>query len=293
MSKSIPHLNSLQLLSEIGVTDWDDKDFAVVSNLSTRLNIQYPFRCTDYIIGFVTEGSANGFINLQSFNLNKNSLIIITPFNIMDSIHQSDDLKISGITFTKNFITEHLADIHMLDELSFLKQGNAPVLPVSEEDVTRLNDFFSVMSSLAKDKKMPHRKKMIRTMLQTFLYGVDSIYQPEFNYQKKRLTRKEELNFQFQNLLVNCFEDQRSVSFYAEQLNVTAKYLSESVKEISGKTAGELIDDMVILEAKVLLKNSNLTIYQVADMLHFSDQFLFSKFFKNHTALSPSEYRKK
>jgi AraC-like DNA-binding protein len=291
MIETIPHLNSSQLLSGIGITDWDDKDFAVVHKLPLKFTIPYPFRPTDYLIGFVTEGSVRALIDLREFNSNRNSLIVISPFNILEYISQSDNFTISGVLFTKNFITEHLADIHMLENLPFLTHGNIPVMTVDEKDVVLLNTFFLIIEGLAKNKKNPHRKKMIRNVMEAFLYGVDAVYQPEFCLTKRKSSRKEELNTQLQNLIVQYFKDQRSVSFYAEKLNVTAKYLSESVKEVSGKTAGELIDDMVILEAKVLLKNSNLTISQVADLLHFSNQFLFSKFFKGHTQLSPTEYR--
>jgi AraC family transcriptional activator of pobA len=294
MNKNIPHLNSSQLLSGIGITDWDDKDFSIIhSGLPLKFTIPYPFRPTDYLIGFVTEGSVRALINLREFNFNKNSLIVISPFNILESISQSDDLTVSGVSFTKNFITEHLADIHMLENLPFLAQGNIPVMTVAEKDVALLNNFFLLIESLAKNKKNPHRKKMIRNVMEAFLYGVDAVYQPEFSLTGRRSSRKEELSIKLQSLVAQHFKDQRSVSFYAEKLNVTSKYLSESVKEISGKTAGELIDEMVILEAKVLLKNSNLTISQVADLLHFSDQFLFSKFFKGHAGFSPSEYRKR
>ena len=97
---------------------------------------------------------------------------------------------------------------------------------------------------------------------------------------------------QFVKLLSDSFREERSVIFYAEQLHVTPRYLSQTVKEVTGKSAGELIDEMVILEAKALLNDVSLTISQVADSLYFSDQFFFSKYFKRLTGLSPSEYKK-
>jgi YesN/AraC family two-component response regulator len=73
---------------------------------------------------------------------------------------------------------------------------------------------------------------------------------------------------------------------------VTPKYLSQTVKEVSGKTAGEFIDEMVMMEAKVLLSDLSLSVAQVSEELFFSDQFFFSKFFKNHAGITPSAYRK-
>jgi len=64
------------------------------------------------------------------------------------------------------------------------------------------------------------------------------------------------------------------------------------VKKLTGKTAGKYIDDLVIVEAKNLLRDPSLTIAQIADLLYFSDQFFFSKFFKRYTGITPSDYRK-
>jgi AraC-like DNA-binding protein len=86
-------------------------------------------------------------------------------------------------------------------------------------------------------------------------------------------------------------ESQRNVNTYAEQLSITPKYLTETVKEITGKTAGEIIDDFVLLEAKLLLDNPALSIAEIADELHFSDQSFFGKYFKRHAGVSPKEYR--
>ncbi len=88
------------------------------------------------------------------------------------------------------------------------------------------------------------------------------------------------------------FNEQRNVQYYANELNVNPKYLTQTVKEVSGKSAGELIDDFVIQEAKLLLTDSSLSISEVGDILHFSDQSFFGKFFKRHTGFSPSEFRK-
>jgi AraC-like DNA-binding protein len=86
-------------------------------------------------------------------------------------------------------------------------------------------------------------------------------------------------------------KEQRSVKYYADQLAITPKYLTEVVNEVTGKSAGELIDEKVVQEVKFLLNNSHYTIGQIADALHFSDQSFLRKFFKRISGVSPSEYR--
>lgn len=81
--------------------------------------------------------------------------------------------------------------------------------------------------------------------------------------------------------------------FMQDKLCVTAKYLSLISKEVSGQPAGNWIDEYVILEAKTLLKSSQMSIQEIADSLNFANQSFFGKYFKHHTGISPKEYRKR
>ncbi len=105
------------------------------------------------------------------------------------------------------------------------------------------------------------------------------------------MTRKEDILSNFLKQLAAHFKEERSVQFYADALFITPKHLTKTVKELTTKTCGEFIDDMVIAEAKILLGDLSYSVGQVADHLHFSDQFFFSKFFKRRTGLSPREYK--
>lgn len=105
------------------------------------------------------------------------------------------------------------------------------------------------------------------------------------------ISRKENLVRDFTELVQKHFVDDRKVKNYANKLNITPKYLSETVREISGKTAGDIIDLYVIQEAVLLLNNSKLSISEISDRLNFSNQSFFGKFFKRHTGLSPKKQR--
>jgi YesN/AraC family two-component response regulator len=123
------------------------------------------------------------------------------------------------------------------------------------------------------------------------MYECVSIFNRYNKIYKAKLNRKEELALHFIELLSVNFEKERSVTYYGHQLHITPKYLTETMKEITGKTAGELIDQAVIMQAKVLLSNPSLNINQVAEALNFSDQSFFGKFFKKHVGVSPLKYR--
>ena len=108
----------------------------------------------------------------------------------------------------------------------------------------------------------------------------------------QNLARDAELNFKFQELLAQHDKMQHTLKFYADSLFITPKYLIHAIKNASGKSPGKLIDEAIVAEAKLLLKNTSLSIATVAEELHFSDQASFSKFFKKHTGFSPLSYRR-
>ena len=85
---------------------------------------------------------------------------------------------------------------------------------------------------------------------------------------------------------------ERNLSFYADKLYLTPKYLSKLIKSVSGKSAHEWIDSFVILEAKNLLKYSDMSIKAIVYELNFPNQTTFYRFFKTKTGMTPSEYRK-
>jgi AraC-like DNA-binding protein len=92
--------------------------------------------------------------------------------------------------------------------------------------------------------------------------------------------------------LVNEYHcSERGMAFYADKLCLTPKYLSTLIKKASGRSAPDWIDDFVILEAKNLLKYTDLAIKEIVYKLHFPNQSVFFKFFKANTSLTPSEYR--
>lgn len=96
---------------------------------------------------------------------------------------------------------------------------------------------------------------------------------------------------QFINLVQQNFRKERFLEFYASKLEITPKHLSRTLKALTGNTAVEWIERYVILEAKVLLKSTNMSIQQIADDLNFPSQSFFGKYFKKNVGMSPKEFR--
>ena len=104
--------------------------------------------------------------------------------------------------------------------------------------------------------------------------------------------RAEDLFSKFIQLLEKNFRTERRVSWYAQQLEITPKYLSEIVKLVSKRTPNEWIDSYVVLELRVMLNNSTLNIKQIAEDMNFANQSFLGKYFKEHVGVSPTEFRK-
>ena len=97
---------------------------------------------------------------------------------------------------------------------------------------------------------------------------------------------------QFIKLVESNFRRERRVGWYAEQIDITPKYLSETIKKVSQRTPNEWIDNYVVLELRLMLKNSTKSIKQITDEMNFPNQSFLGKFFKEHVGLSPTEYRR-
>lgn len=87
------------------------------------------------------------------------------------------------------------------------------------------------------------------------------------------------------------FRKERQIRFYADKLNVSTAYLSRLVKEISGSTVNDHVSSLLYKEICNLLKQSDMTMGEIADSLHFSDQSALSNFFKLRSGMSPLAYR--
>jgi YesN/AraC family two-component response regulator len=97
--------------------------------------------------------------------------------------------------------------------------------------------------------------------------------------------------YKFLALVESDYLISRRVSYYAEKMCMTPKYLSALVKDASGRGANDWINDTVILNAKILIKKSDMTVQQVSDMLHFPNPSFFGQYFKRYTGMTPNKFK--
>ncbi len=250
----------------------------------------HPARSTHFAIHLNLDEPIEIKYNLINYTIRKNSLFIIHP-GIVHALKKVDHLPTISVGFSHDFLGGAMVHKKHPEALSFLLQQSDPLFMLTD---TEAKTFFSLvlyLKNLVDNGQHPFKEDMIHHSFNLFLLELAAVVKKYRIAEEHGMTRKEDILFNFLKQLAAHFKEERSVQFYADALFITPKHLTKIVKELTTKTCGDLIDEMVITEAKILLGDLSYSVGQVADALHFSDQFFFSKFFKRRTGLSPKEYK--
>ena len=172
---------------------------------------------------------------------------------------------------------------------------NNPCIQVNEEQHMVLRQYYRLVTSLM-ELDLPKRKDAIRSLGSSLFYFFVAMWSKNIDNVKvesagRNSARANIVMENFLKLVGEHHHEERQVGFYAEKLYLTPKYLSKLVRSVSGRSAPEWINSFVILEAKNLLKYSNLSIKEIVYNLHFSSVPSFYKFFRKQTGMTPMEYR--
>lgn len=249
------------------------------------------FRSDHFTVMLVTRGSVEVSVNLRPLTIKKSGLVVVAPNAIKQMVRASQDAQGVVVHFTIHFLNQAGLPKRSNDLLTYFSTQYKPDWDLDHTDAIIIERTIRDLFERCKQSDRPFGKEQLNHVFLAFLYEIAAQGQKYSPPLIGQLTRKEELVIRFANLVSNHFRQERTVRFYADALNVTPKYLTETVKEINGKTAGQIIDDFVILESKLLLEKPELTIAQVANLLNFSDQSFFGKYFKRITGISPKEFK--
>jgi AraC family transcriptional regulator, transcriptional activator of pobA len=249
-----------------------------------------PYRTAYYGFGIIMEGSGVFNVNLETYPVERGAILAVPPDAIKKWEHRADDLKTISIFFTKNFFANYILDQHRLDNLPFFQLHTQHIVKLSPEKANIVEKLlYDIKNKI--NEQHSFSNEIIAHLLNIVFYEYTVLYNEMVIPHDVVLSRAAQIVMEFKKLVTQYFIKQRSVKFYAETLFITASHLSETIKTETGKSAGEWIDEAVILEAKVLLQDPDLNISQIAHQLNFSDQSTFGKFFKNICGLSPLAYR--
>ncbi len=294
MKKKITPLNWEAMLEDLSEVHSIDKDFILINNISIMPVFDFPFKLDVTAAMICATGTIKGSINLTPYSAEAPCLVVILPDQILQYEYVSDDFSGHIILMSKRFSDSLLLNLQERMPLFFSISSN-PFMPLNSEQLDILTHYYQMLQSTVLMKDNPYRSEIVKHLTQAFFYGTYHIFQGFLHNSrisgKDKKSKHELLLERFLNEVQMHYKQQRGIEFYAGKLCLTPKYLSKVVKETGGLSAGEWIDNYVMLEAKALLKSTNMTIQQISDELNFASQSFFGKYFKRHAGVSPKEYR--
>lgn len=231
--------------------------------------------------------------NFRKLKVTENHIFISQPHNTLSLSVTRDFEGYIMITEEEGLSAYTIDPKHIPDLLD--KVYDAPMIGVNPQECEKLCKALDMLSVYIKDsKETPFKASIIKSALSTFAYLIiDTIYShmPTIEYEIKSLKREREHFNRFIKLLSENYTKEREVSWYADKMNLTPRYLTTTIRKISGFTVSDWIYRFIIKDAKYLLKHSDMTVQQVAYELNFPNQSFFGKFFKKQTGMSPGTYR--
>ncbi len=269
----------------------DDLVITTINSLNYYTVMQKPVLVDGFVAIILMSGEATVSLNMTDYVIHPNDVVLFSPDSIVDLKEYSNEAMAYILAFSKSFINEIQVDLATSMPV-YMRFGKEPVLSVTAKDVAEIRQVFQLIKTMLRSDKERYRHEIIRSLFTAAFYIITDLNQRERSSAHTK-GRGEVIFEEFSNLLQQYNKRERNVGFYAKQLNITPKYLSSIVKEVSGKTAARWIDESVILEAKALLKYSGMSIQEIAYHLNFSTQSFFGKYFKQHTGTSPSRFKRK
>ncbi len=242
------------------------------------------------VIFICTEGEALISTEIINHEIKKNSKVTLLPGTILTVHQKSDNFRVYFFAFSKPLFEE----AHFRLGPSFLKfLKERPVYQMPEEKAVLLLGLFPFLTAIYNDKENQFRYNIVKNQLQSLFWDTyDKIHRIFKAIRNRNTIQQEDLFSQFISLIKTHCREEREVAFYAGQLCITPRYLSFIARQVTrDKSAKELINNHLILEIKVMLESTQLTIQEIAHRLNFPDQSYLGRYFKRYTGISPTEYR--
>jgi len=250
-------------------------------------------RCESGAVMLCRTGSADVTVNQYRCAIGAGTLLLILPGAILSLTDRTVDFRMSYCAFSRDLFAE--AGFR-LDPDYFRAMAECPIIHPPARIVEGAAQWFRMAEYTYRDKENMFRNIIIKNRLQNVLLEICDKIQ-RFSLRRMQTsettTRQTDLFHRFVALVHEHCVREREVAFYADRLCISTRYLSTIVRSIAHSSAKGLIDSAVILEIKMLLQTTDLSVQEIAYRLRFPNQSYLGRYFKKHTGTSPSEFRSK
>ena len=275
--------------NEIAIFTYSD----IVGKLSDEVykTLTSPHKFDFFMLMMRTQGSAVIKVDMVEHQLHAPcNLIKLAPGQIVSVESHSEDFDATVMILSQNFLESLLVYINGSIPLRIGSRMES-ITHIGDQERSMLEIFVRAVRHILNRKENPFRLQVIQHVIMAIFYSSEQVRKIDGNEPPR--SNADVLSKEFLELVKDNFRRERQLQFYADKLCITPRYLSRVVKECTNSSAAEWIERYVILEARALLKSTNMTIQQISDELNFPSQTFFGKYFKRRVGVSPKEYRRK
>ena len=280
----VPRLNDFNAFAWHCSLRKDDFDLLTISKIEGRVQLPEQYTPPTYAIEFVVRGNTKGTVNDKVIELHPNDAFFILADSIHKEIETSPDCEIYIMGLTAQY-AESL-NLH-LPQTQLTQLLMRPKWHITDNQLAVVLQYFELLRILIEENK----QNAVINMVRSLLYCLAEDFAMLNPRQTHSLSRAEQICGQFLSLVERHCRDQHTVDWYASQIHLSPKYLSNTVKRTLGTSPNACIDQALIRQAKSLLSSTSLSIQQTADRLGFQNQSHFGTFFKRQTGISPSSFK--
>jgi AraC family 4-hydroxyphenylacetate 3-monooxygenase operon regulatory protein len=252
---------------------------------------QKPFRMDYYSLCICTEGNIVVSIDGQQHAVSQFSLLLARPATIIAFQNNSEDFRVKLLFFEKEFLLKNISDPFIIERLTFFKDRSYEFIHLKEQEAKKLIKLMKYLENKI-NANLKFKDEIVRTIIFNLLLETAEFLPQEKTENDLVLNNPKEIYFQFLKLVMENISQHKGVNYYAQKLHISNKYLIQIVKKAVDKTPHEIIDAHLLKEAVVLLGNPAINISDIAYRLRFNSVSAFGRFFKKHSAISPTDYRR-
>ena len=261
-------------------------------NLQDSLTMGHPYHPNNPLFLFIKKGKMVIKEQINIFELGENSIILIDSRSVYEIMEVSKELEVKVLTYHRSFISKIGLKFNRLNIYHNIRMELRRGYTFTDRefevfwDILKGIDYF-----LDEVGELVYAVESIESLFSAFIYNVSSFVMRNRKNTKGMMTRNQEIVLDFIGLVGQNYLSYKSVEFYAQTMMMSTRHLSSVIKAETGKTAGQMINEFIINEAKALLASTLKPVNEIASILNFSDQYSFSHFFKKHQGVSPTVYR--
>ena len=248
---------------------------------------RFPCKIQCAVYAFMLKGTAHATLNITRSEFKENDLIYVQPGSFFLVHDFSEDAQLVYIVFSSSFVEKHS---YAMRRMTFSSQSFNPIVHLNSEQAGVVVHFSELL-----EEAVNTTPSMITTERMVLVFNLIHQTYSEFCTTDTQTVftqdRKSEIYQEYNDLVLAHYHEWHHVSAYAEALHITVPHLCSTIKQASGRTAGDIIVDAILMDAKAQLKISTLPIKEIANGLGFENVALFNRFFKSHVGVTPKAYR--